>query len=682
MSTLFSRGICAAIVLALPIAALAVSGTGVVIASGSNFSLDTGTVSSPGDFSWNGTSGIVTPQGSATAIDLTAFGLPGGLSEYQSLTASGSALIAEFSDFSELLTGAVITPSVNDILIFKTNAGNYSAVLVTAIASGGSVTIDFDTVSPSGGGGGGTTTSNGPTITGVVNNYSYIPAGFPNGGIAPGTIMVIFGSKMSQSPPSVSLNSSAAPGLPKTWEGATLSVTVGSTTVTPAIYYATPGQIAAVLPSGTPTGTASITVSYNNQTSNSFQFQVVPYALGINTYFGNGSGLLLALPNGSASLINYTNSAKPGEIIVFYGSGLGADTADSDTTFTSSPHAVSTPLQIYFGGVAGKVLYSGSSGYPGYDQIDVQIPEDAPTDCYVGVVGVTGSGSNATTSNFGSLPISASGGQCTSALLGTTGETISTLSGQGTVTDGSVFVGQLVGPAIPPATGTQTTNFAEADFTQRTGATYSTSSGTAYSIGSCYVSEVVSSTSVGTVTTTGLDAGTISLAGPEGTYPVPKLTLGSTFSGLYEASLPANAIPSTGGTFTFTGSGGSQVGPFTAKVVLPNPILQWTNQGAAATITRTQGVTVDWTGGGPGTYVIISGDSLDLSAGISGNFTCLANQSAGTFTVPSYVTLTLPPGTGSLSVENAASFGTFTATGLDYGVTFGFTGVSVNSTYQ
>jgi hypothetical protein len=101
-----------------------------------------------------------------------------------------------------------------------------------------------------------------------------------------------------------------------------------------------------------------------------------------------------------------------------------------------------------------------------------------------------------------------------------------------------------------------------------------------------------------------------------------------------------------------------------------------------ATITRAQGVTVNWTGGGPGTYVIITGQSLNSTAGIAGSFTCLANQSAGTFTVPSYVTLTLPPGTGSLTLENDANFGTFTASGLDYGITFGFTGVGVSSTYQ
>jgi hypothetical protein len=157
----------------------------------------------------------------------------------------------------------------------------------------------------------------------------------------------------------------------------------------------------------------------------------------------------------------------------------------------------------------------------------------------------------------------------------------------------------------------------------------------------------------------------------------------STFAkGIYEAQLPASAITSTGGAFTFTGTGGADVGSFTATVNLPNPILTWTNQSAAATITRTQGVTVNWTGGAPGSYVIISGSSLDLSSSASGSFVCLAPQSALTFTVPSYVTLTLPAGTGSLDVENGTSFGTFKASQLDYGTTFGFTGVDISSTYQ
>ena len=64
--------------------------------------------------------------------------------------------------------------------------------------------------------------------------------------------------------------------------------------------------------------------------------------------------------------------------------------------------------------------------------------------------------------------------------------------------------------------------------------------------------------------------------------------------------LPANAITSSGGAFTFTGSGGPQVGPFKVTVNIPNPILAWTNQAAAATVNRGEGVETTWTGGAPG----------------------------------------------------------------------------------
>ena len=100
------------------------------------------------------------------------------------------------------------------------------------------------------------------TITGITNNYSYIPDGFPNSGISPGSIFTLYGSDMSTAPATVTLQSSASPGIPTKLEGATLTVTVGGFAAHPAMYYATPSQIAAVLPSDTPVGAATITVSY------------------------------------------------------------------------------------------------------------------------------------------------------------------------------------------------------------------------------------------------------------------------------------------------------------------------------------------------------------------------------------------------------------------------------------
>jgi hypothetical protein len=156
----------------------------------------------------------------------------------------------------------------------------------------------------------------------------------------------------------------------------------------------------------------------------------------------------------------------------------------------------------------------------------------------------------------------------------------------------------------------------------------------------------------------------------------------SFLKGEYEAGLPANAITSSGGAFTYNGGGGADVGSFETTINLPNPLLDWTNQSAGATINRAQGVKVEWSGGGPGTYVIIAGNSSNGTTGANGSFTCITNQSGGEFTVPAYVTSTLAAGSGMLIVENVASYSTFTARGLDFGIGFGFTGTSINSTYQ
>ena len=513
------------------------------------------------------------------------------------------------------------------------------------------------------------------TITGITNNYSYIPDGFPNSGISPGSIFTLYGSDMSTAPATVTLQSSASPGIPTKLEGATLTVTVGGFAAHPAMYYATPSQIAAVLPSDTPVGAATITVSYNGGTSNAFPFQVVPHALGLDTYYGTGTGLVTATNSTTGALYNYTNSAKPGETIVLWGSGLGADTADSDTVFTTTPHAVNTPLKIYIGGVAATILYAGSSGYPGLDQLDVTIPENAPLSCSTGVVAVTGTGASATVSNFGSLATSASGGDCNDSIFGISGSTIASLSGLSTVRDGSLFIAQLVLPANS-GTGTMTDNAGSARFTKETGSSYGSSSGTFYSPGSCFVTQT---TFTGTSPTViGLDAGTINLAGPAGTY-----TLKSSSKGQYGGQLPPSAITSSGGAFTYSnGSGGADVGSFKTTINLPNPLLAWTNQSADATINRAQGVQVDWTGGGPGTYVIITGNSSSDDTGASGGFTCVANQGALKFLVPGYVTGAMPAGTGTLTVENITNFKSFTASGIDYGFGFGITGVQINSTYQ
>ncbi len=642
-----------------PAAALAdISGTA-TLSSGQGFKLDTGATTTSGDIIFTGTS--ITFVGSAKGAAVPGFT---GATSYNSLTQQILQSLTAFASSTPIPANSFPVGAIIGVL---TNGGNAAKMLVTAV-SGSSLSFQYTTYGATGGTGPGT-----PTVTKVTNNYSYIPDGFSNSGISPSTIFTVFGANMADAPVGgVTLNTSAGSGLPTKSGGATVTVTVGGKTVTPGLYYAIPSQIAGVLPAGTPTGTGTLTVSYNGATSAAFTINVVPATLGLDTYYGTGSGLITAtsattvgtIPAGT--LFNYTNSAAPGQTIVLWGSGLGGDTQDSDTVFTSTPHAVNQgSVQVYFGGVAGTVLYAGSSGYPGLNQINVTIPANAPTGCGVSVAAVV----LGVTSNFATLPIGQ--GVCSDPVYGITGTLLGQLSGQTTVKSGSVIVGQAV-------TANGTNNLALASFSSNTGAAYGSTSGIV-SLGSCLVTEVTG-TGGGTSTSNGLDAGaSIALTGPLGAYTLS--TILPTIPGTYLAQLPTGAIPSTGGAFTFNGPGGKDVGAFTTTVTLPNPLMNWTNQSAGATVTRSQGVQINWSGGTPGSYVVITGDSSGAN-GTSGSFVCYAPQSALTFTVPAYVTGTLPAGTGSLTVENGTNFVSFSASGIDNGIGFGFNSIGINSTYQ
>ena len=138
MTKLFSRNTLAVLVFAFPITALAdVSGTKTVPA-GSTLSLDTGAVSTSGsgDITWTGTS--IKVANAATDVDLASIGAASsfsGQNGFNDIVSIGKSLISEFSgEFGSYLTTNPITPSVNDIIVVKTNGGNYSAALVTAIS--------------------------------------------------------------------------------------------------------------------------------------------------------------------------------------------------------------------------------------------------------------------------------------------------------------------------------------------------------------------------------------------------------------------------------------------------------------------------------------------------------------------------------------------------------------------
>ena len=654
MKLIFRNSICAtALLCAFSGVALAdLNGTQTLTGTQS-LNLDTGaTAASGGDVLWNGSS--LTPQGTAKAAVLpgVSFDAINQIVLQTALPALGSSAAIPSSSLT-----------VGTVVGVQTNGGHVAKLLVNAIG-GGSITIQFTTYGVTGGGGGG-----GPTISRVTNNSSDIPAGFPNSGIGQGALFKVVGSGLAEGGDETLHDSNAASGLPKLLNGAKVTVTSGSFSVDVALYYATPTQIDGVLPSNTPTGSATVTVTHNGTASSPFTILVVAGGPGI-TIYNNGSAVAqdAGRPNDPyGGLVTFTKSAPPGAVIIIWGSGFGA-TEDDDVKYTGNPHQTNVPYTIYIGGVQAAIAYKGRSVYPGVSVFGVTVPQNAPQGCYVPIVAVSGN----FVSNTATLPIHAGGGVCSDPQYGTTGDQLSGLGGQTTVKIGSVSVTQTTQPSLG------TTTVAGAYFFKVSGISFA--GGSVVSIGGCVVLPTTGSGSGSGNLPAGLNAGTITMTGP-GAGPVT-LTGNALFPGLYSATI--GAIPASGGSFVFNGAGGADVGSFTATVNFAGPVFTWTNQNAAATVTRSGGLTVTWSGGVPGTYVTISGSSAATGANgtVSGTYTCIAPQSAGSFTVPSYVLLSLPAGTGSTAVMDSTIPAFFSASGIDYGVAIGQVQIAVSSNYN
>jgi hypothetical protein len=235
-------------------------------------------------------------------------------------------------------------------------------------------------------------------------------------------------------------------------------------------------------------------------------------------------------------------------------------------------------------------------------------------------------------------------------------------------------IGQVTAPG---ASGALTTNSSASGLFQRVAGPAVVGSGS-FAIGTCAVNETTTSAISGTATATGLEAGAFTVTGPSG-GPVT-LTKLPPVEGEYFAQLNAGAIPASGGTFTFRETDGGDLEAFTASVTFPSSILSWSNQSDSATVTRASGQTYNWTGGAPGTFVIMSG--ISVSNGALGSYSCIAPAEAKTFTVPPYILSGLPPGSGQSSILNSTGMNPFDATGLDIGLAFGFVTFSVNSAWK
>jgi len=534
-----------------------------------------------------------------------------------------------------------------------------------------------------------------PTISDLENIYSYIQPGGPNYGIAQGSIFAIFGSNLSQG---VSNGLQPTP-LTTKLQQATVSVTVNGVTTQSLLYYASPTQLVAILPSATPVGDGTITVN-NGFASASASIHVVQSAFGILTRNAAGTGPASAFDLNFQPL-SFNNALNPGDYFILWGTGVGPVTGDESIT-QSPADLTNVAMTIEVGGVPAQLYYHGRSTFPGLDQVIGIVPSGVSPGCWVSVVTRSGN----IVSNYATVPIAATGRTCADPDMGFSDSVIQTLTSKSTLNLGFLAL-QLAGTSSPHdgTVSTVISNNAGAQFLQ-VDATQFAAFTLGPSIGSCIVGNTYNATAPwGKLASTSLDAGSaINLTAPAGNAAIPYTANAASATGLTGAYyFPPDLIPfqggagayaavvggatqsgnlpelistAGGGNFTFdNGTGGAAIGqfsftlPFLTNVVAFPPTLPFSN------FSLSQGFTVNWSSADPNGFILITGHTANAQTVIV-DFTCTVAAGAGSFTIPQSVLLSLPSDpainanpafTPGIQVSEYSLPRLFTAPGLDLG---------------
>ena len=209
--------------------------------------------------------------------------------------------------------------------------------------------------------------ANVPTVHqgGVVHAASFTP----NGALAPGSIISVFGANLA----SASAGASSLP-LPKTLAGASLQV--GGFEAP--LFYSSGGQVNAQLPFELPPNSRPQLIVKGAD------FVTVPETITVatarpgiftTTQDGKGQGVIMDVNN---RLADAANPAKASDVVVVYCTGLGATNpaVRSGETAPTSPLAkVTTPVTVTIGGQPATVQFAGlTPGFVGLYQVNVQIP--------------------------------------------------------------------------------------------------------------------------------------------------------------------------------------------------------------------------------------------------------------------------------------------------------------------
>jgi uncharacterized protein (TIGR03437 family) len=525
------------------------------------------------------------------------------------------------------------------------------------------------------------------TIGAVVNAGSRIQSASSFYGIAQGALFAITGKGLGPDP----LQQASFP-LPTIGGlgGVTVQASVGGATVDCIIVYVSSTEVGAILPSMTPLGSGTVTLNNNGATATK-AITVVASAFGVFTtaqggYVGQALAFNVSTADGSTAPNGTSQSVQPGQDVLINGTGLGAITSDeTQNGVTDVPAAT---VKVYVGVKPATVVSAGRGlccdgldpafpappGIAAWDVIRFTIP-DGVTGCFIPVVVRIGN----LVSNLATLSIDPSGAACTSIPSILPAALTQQLAGKPNVRFGSISLNRGIGMAATGAGAVNTTrqDTGSAGFSAENLPASTITPLGIFPVNVCTINSfpdpngniihngtvVAVPAPIAGVT---LNAGpTLTVKGPSGTRTITGITVGTLID--YKGVNFGNTTPGNfydPGHYTVTGTGGKDVGAFTASIDVPSTPFVWTNiPSVTAPLDRSKDLTINWTGGIPNTQVTVVGGSAPSA------FLCAADVSAGQLTIPSYVLLNLPPSGpplnfGQLTLGNR-SVSLFTASGLD-----------------
>ncbi len=516
-----------------------------------------------------------------------------------------------------------------------------------------------------------------PSLYTVANSASY-----DSSAIAQGSLLVLFGYAMG---PATLIQAPSFP-LQTNLGGTSVRIVSGGTSLQCPMVYASSTQVAAILPSNTPIGQASIYVTFNGLVSSPPDFyfgpvvNVVASAVGIYALNsqGNGPGIFTA-PDGSVT--GFAKTAKAGDVLTLWATGIGGIAGDD----SMPPKAGNVPgVEVYVGNQAAGVLYAGPSPCcAGLDQISFQMPAVANS-CFMPVLVRSGG----IVSNVVTVPVSAQNGSCEGAgpeipssiySRAVNGENLKVatfmVGPMGFMARVGFDSAQFLATSLTAALHTPvskrdaaallhaiearsqnrirramgryarqwsaldpkvrkwllqqvnlTRDAASAAFgdLSSSGSLMALLAGDLPPAGTCAIVQQLPNAN--SVSSSSLDAGSsLTLNGPAGQIAMSAVQSGQ-YQGLFGNSVTGPDVPP--GVYTIAGKGGKDLAAFTASLSI-GANLVWTNKAPTTSLDRSQPLTVTWTGGTVPGHVLVGGYQNGSKA-----FFCAEDAGKGTFTVP------------------------------------------------